>query len=192
MRLEIAEGFARRAMDSGQRLTESFPDVVDFVIVSARPYTILSGIQNLRGETEAAIGTLGDAIGLFEQAANRYQQSVAVKDGLAVALALRGDMWSKRLEYGKSLEDYEAAVQLVELLPGQAAGITQVRHLADLQASCAEMCLGTGDSKQAVIWLNRVVEALQRRLGVDPGNKSLQEQLRLAVERKSKLMNTLP
>jgi len=115
-----------------------------------------------------------------------------VKDGLAVALALRGDMWSKRQEYGKSLEDYEAAVQLIELLPGQAAGITQVRHLADLQASCAEMCINTGDSKQAIVWFQRMVETLQRRLGVDPGNESLQEQLRQAEARKSELMNTLP
>lgn len=192
MRFDIAEGFARRAIESGQRLAESFPDVVDFVIVSARPHTILAGIQNQRGETEAAIATLGDAIRLFQQAADRYREAVALKDGLAVALAMRGDMWSKRNEYGKSLEDYTAAVEVVEKLPGQSAGVTQVRHLADLQALCAQMCIHTGDSKQAMVWFQRAEEALQTRLEVNPADDSLKAQLRDLAARKAELSTTLP
>jgi serine/threonine protein kinase/tetratricopeptide (TPR) repeat protein len=192
MRFDIAEGFARRAMESGQRLAESFPEVVDFAIVSARSHTILAGIQSQQGDAEAAIATLGDAIRLFELAADRYREAVALKDGLAVTLATRGDMWSKRHEYGKSLDDYEAAVELVEMLPGQSAGVTQVRHLADLQTSCAQMCSSAGDSKQAMVWLQRVEETLQRRLGVNPGDDSLKEQLRQVTARKAELMITLP
>lgn len=192
MRFEIAEGFARRAMESGQELAESFPDVVDFVLVHARTHTILAGIQSQRGETEAAIATASDAIRLFERAADRYPEAVALKDGLAFALAMRGDMWSNRHDYGKSLEDYEAAVKLVEKLPGQSAGIAQVRHLADLQASCAQMCTHAGNSKQAIFWLQRVEETLQRRLGMNPDDDSLKERLRQVAARKAELSTNLP
>jgi tetratricopeptide (TPR) repeat protein len=192
MRFDIAEGFARRAMESGQKLAESFPDVVDFVIVSARSHTILAGIQHQRGDADAAIATLGDAIRLFEQAADRFREAVALKDGLAVALAMRGDMRAKRLEYGQAVEDYKAAVEVVETLPGQSAGVTQARHLVDLQASCAQMCIHAGDSKQAIVWFERVEETLQRRLGVSPADDSLKEQLRQVAARKAELSTNLP
>jgi serine/threonine protein kinase/tetratricopeptide (TPR) repeat protein len=192
MRFDIAEGFARRAMESGHRLARSFPDVVDFVIVSARSHTILAGIQHQRGDADAAIVTLGDAIRLFEQAADQFREAVALKDGLAVALAMRGDMRAKRLEYGKALEDYEAAVEVVEKLPGQSAGVTQVRHLTDLQATCAQMSIHMGDSKQAILWFERMEETLQRRLAVNPGDDSLKEQLRQVATRKAELSTALP
>jgi tetratricopeptide (TPR) repeat protein len=166
--------------------------VVDFVIVSARSHTILAGIQHQRGNAEAAIATLGDAIRLFEQAADRFREAVALKDGLAVALAMRGDMRAKRLEYGQALEDYKAAVEVVETLPGQSAGVTQARHLVDLQASCAQMCIHAGDSKQAIVWFERVEETLQRRLGVSPADDSLKEQLRQVAARKAELSTNLP
>ncbi|MFN9219412.1 MAG: hypothetical protein ACK6D0_16360, partial [Planctomyces sp.] len=179
-------------MESGHRLASSFPDVVDFVIVSARSHTILAGIQHQRGDADAAIVTLGDAIRLFEQAADQFREAVALKDGLAVALAMRGDMRAKRLEYGKALEDYEAAVEVVEKLPGQSAGVTQVRHLTDLHATCAQMSIHMGDSKQAILWFERMEETLQRRLAVNPGDDSLKEQLRQVATRKAELSTALP
>lgn len=189
---EVAEGFARRAMESGNRLAESFPGVVDFVIAAIRPHTILAGIQSQRGESEAAIVTLGEAIGQFERAALRYVDAVALKDGLAVALAFRGDLRWKRNEPGKALEDYVAAAGVVEGLPGQSAGVIQVRRLTDLQALCAQACISLGDSKGAIDWYQRAELTLQRRLAENAGDESLKEQLRLVTARRSELMSTSP
>ncbi|MFN9295913.1 MAG: hypothetical protein ACK6EB_48205, partial [Planctomyces sp.] len=90
------------------------------------------------------------------------------------------------------LEDYEAAVEVVEKLPGQSAGVTQVRHLTDLHATCAQMSIHMGDSKQAILWFERMEETLQRRLAVNPGDDSLKEQLRQVATRKAELSTALP
>jgi serine/threonine protein kinase len=191
-RFDQAEASARRGMDTSRRLAESFPDRVDFAVVAARSYAILAGIQSQRGETDPAIATQGEAIRLFEQAATKFSDSVESRDGLATALAARADLWSTKQEHRKALQDYEAAVALVELLPRQAAGVTQPRHLTDLQGSCAQMHIALDEPKEAVRWLERIEATLRQQLDASPGDASLQEKLRQVEKLQSDLSADVP
>jgi tetratricopeptide (TPR) repeat protein len=191
-RFDQAEASARRGMATSRRLAESFPDRVDFAVVAARSYAILAGIQSQRGETDPAIATQGEAIRLFEQAATKFSDSVESRDGLATALATRADLWSTKQEHRKALQDYEAAVALVELLPRQAAGVTQPRHLTDLQGSCAQMHMALDEPKEAVRWLERIEATLRQQLAAIPGDASLQEKLRQVEKLQSDLSAHTP
>jgi serine/threonine protein kinase/tetratricopeptide (TPR) repeat protein len=191
-RFEKAEASARRGMETSQRLAKSFPERVDFAIVAARSHAILAGIQSQRGESDLAITTLDEAIRLFEQIASRFPDSVESRDGLATALATRADLWSKKEDHRKALHDYAAAAALVELLPRQAAGVTQPRHLTDLQGSCAQMHIALHEPQAAVVWLERIEATLRQRLVASPDDESLKENLRQVETLKAEISVDAP
>lgn len=191
-RFDKAEASARRGMETSRRLAESFPDRVDFAIVAARSHTILAGIQSQRGQTDPAIEMQGEAIRSFEQAASKFPDSVESRDGLATALAMRADLWSAKHEHRKALEDYEAAAALVELLPRQTAGMTQPRHLTDLQGSCAQMHIALNEPKMAVVWLERIEATVRQQLVARPDNQMLKDKLRQVETLKSEFSRDNP
>lgn len=191
-RFDKAEASARRGMETSRRLAESFPDRVDFAIVAARSHTILAGIQSQRGQTDPAIEMQGEAIRSFEQAASKFPDSVESRDGLATALAMRADLWSAKHEHRKALEDYEAAAALVELLPRQTAGMTQPRHLTDLQGSCAQMHIALNQPKTAVVWLERIEATVRQQLVARPDNQMLKDKLRQVETLKSEFSRDNP
>jgi serine/threonine protein kinase len=191
-RFDKAEASARRGMETSRRLAESFPDRVDFAIVAARSHTILAGIQSQRGQTDPAIEMQGEAIRSFEQAASKFPDSVESRDGLATALAMRADLWSAKHEHRKALVDYEAAAALVELLPRQTAGMTQPRHLTDLQGSCAQMHIALNEPKTAVVWLERIEATVRQQLVARPDNQMLKDKLRQVETLKSEFSRDNP
>ena len=191
-RFDKAEASARRGMETSRRLAESFPDRVDFAIVAARSHTILAGIQSQRGQTDPAIERQGEAIRSFEQAASKFPDSVESRDGLATALAMRADLWSAKHEHRKALMDYEAAAALVELLPRQTAGMTQPRHLTDLQGSCAQMHIALNEPKTAVVWLERIEATVRQQLVARPDNQMLKDKLRQVETLKSEFSRDNP
>lgn len=191
-RFDKAEASARRGMETSRRLAESFPDRVDFAIVAARSHTILAGIQSQRGQTDPAIEMQGEAIRSFEQAASKFPDSVESRDGLATALAMRADLWSAKHEHRKALVDYEAAAALVELLPRQTAGMTQPRHLTDLQGSCAQMHIALNQPKTAVVWLERIEATVRQQLVARPDNQMLKDKLRQVETLKSEFSRDNP
>ena len=191
-RFDKAEASARRGMETSRRLAESFPDRVDFAIVAARSHTILAGIQSQRGQTDPAIEMQGEAIRSFEQAASKFPDSVESRDGLATALAMRADLWSAKHEHRKALMDYEAAAALVELLPRQTAGMTQPRHLTDLQGSCAQMHIALNEPKTAVVWLERIEATVRQQLVARPDNQMLKDKLRQVETLKSEFSRDNP
>lgn len=191
-RFDKAEASARRGMETSRRLAESFPDRVDFAIVAARSHTILAGIQSQRGQTDPAIERQGEAIRSFEQAASKFPDSVESRDGLATALAMRADLWSAKHEHRKALVDYEAAAALVELLPRQTAGMTQPRHLTDLQGSCAQMHIALNEPKMAVVWLERIEATVRQQLVARPDNQMLKDKLRQVETLKSEFSRDNP
>ena len=191
-RFDKAEASARRGMETSRRLAESFPDRVDFAIVAARSHTILAGIQSQRGQTDPAIEMQGEAIRSFEQDASKYPDSVETRDGLYTALAMRADLWSAKHEHRKALVDYEAAAALVELLPRQTAGMTQPRHLTDLQGSCAQMHIALNEPKTAVVWLERIEATVRQQLVARPDNQMLKDKLRQVETLKSEFSRDNP
>ena len=87
-RFDQAEASARRGMETSLKLAESFPDRVDFATVAARSYLILAGIQNQRGETDAAISVedpvlreLGELIGTCLRHTAMLDADVIVRNG---------------------------------------------------------------------------------------------------------------
>jgi serine/threonine protein kinase len=191
-RFDKAEASARQGMEISRRLAESFPDRVDFAIVAARSHTILAGIQSQQGQTDLAIEMQGEAIRSFEQAVSKFPDSVESRDGLATALAMRADLWSTKHEHRKALQDYEAAATLVELLPRQTAGMTQPRHLTDLQGSCAQMHIALKEPKAAVVWLERIEATLRQQLVARPDNQMLKDKLRQVETLKSEISGDNP
>lgn len=176
-RYEEAEATLRLGIESGQQLTESFPDRVDFALAYARGFTILAGVCNLRGDSDLAIATIDESLEHFRRFAERFLDSIDLREGFATAHLTQGDLLVSREQWQEAWEAYEAAHRLVEQLPLQATGAPAPRDLATVRLLCAELLRQLGRPDDRLIWLERAETSLRQRAELNPTDNSLTERL---------------
>lgn len=191
-RYDEAEKAVLQAMETSRRLTESYPDRVDFAHPFARAHALLAGIRQKRGDAKGAIAMQGEAISHFEKASVRFPDSVEVRDGLAMAFATRGDQFLALGDHRKALEDYRSAEGLVQRLPRQTAGLTQPRDLFSLQLACGQMHKELDEVDEAKLWIERAEKNLQQQLTLNPGDEAVKSKLERLAELRSQVSSDAP